>query len=160
MKIVKNLLLIYLCFACTPKQEIGSGELTGEAKVIEEKLRNYYEDMSARDWKKYRSHFWDQATIATAWQTPGDSLARVDVTTIDDFIEEAPAGPGSQPVFEEYMTQSKIEVRGTLAVAWANYEAKFGKPDSLMQWKGIDVFTFLFHENEWKIVSLTFESSH
>jgi len=149
-------------FSCTTKTDNSTSTIsltdTPEGEAVEIKLKEYYKDMSARDWKKYRSHFWNNATITTAWQQPGDSAATVDVTTIDDFIKEAPNGPDSQPVFEEKMTDSKIKVQGNIAEAWVNYEAKFGKPDSLTQWKGVDVFTLMRHNSEWKIVSLVFEA--
>jgi hypothetical protein len=131
---------------------------TPEGKGVEDRLRMYYTDLSSRDWEKFRTHFWKDATITTAWKAPGDSLPAVDVTTIDDFIKEAPLGPGSQPVFEEKMKDSRVQVQGNIAEAWVEYEAKFGKPDSLLEWSGTDVFTFFRHNGEWKIVSLVFEA--
>ena len=151
-----------LLFSCTEKTDHSASTTsltdTPEGEAVEAKLEEYYKDMSARDWKKYRSHFWDNATITTAWKQDGDSAAKVDVTTIDDFIKETPNGPDSQPIFEETMTDSKINVQGNIAEAWVNYEAKFGTPDSLAHWKGMDVFTFMRHGGEWKIVSLVFEA--
>lgn len=114
--------------------------------------------MSDRNWEKYRSHFWPGATITTAWKQPGDSVVTVDVTTIDDFIKETPQGPDSQPIFEESMLDSEIRSSGNIAEAWVNYKAKFGTKENLAEWSGTDVFTFLRHEGEWKIVSLVFES--
>jgi hypothetical protein len=150
-------------FSCSAEKTDDSTSKTSlfntpEGADVEEKLKQYYDDMSNRDWEKYRSHFWDNATITTAWQQPGDSVAIVDVTTIDDFIKETPIGPDSQPVFEEKMKNSKIHVEGNIAEAWVEYEAKFGKRDSLMEWSGTDVFTLLRHDGQWKIVSLVFES--
>ena len=152
-------------FSCGGKMEpdsisIASLSDTPEGAGIETLLKTYYRDMSDRDWEAYRSHFWDNATITTAWQQPGDSTSLVDITVIDDFILETPNGPDSQPIFEESMKDSKITVNGNLAEAWVTYQAKFGTPDSLMQWTGTDVFTLLRHEGEWKIVSLVFESDN
>jgi hypothetical protein len=129
-----------------------------DESVVNEKLQTYYADMSARDWKKYKTHFWNNATITTAWKQPGDSIATVDVTTIDDFIRETPNGPDSQPIFEEKMLRSEIHINGNLAQALVYYEAKFGTSENLSEWKGTDLFTLLRHGGEWKIVSLVFES--
>ena len=118
----------------------------------------YYKDFSDRDWPKFRSHFWPGATITTAWRQPGDSVSRVDVTTIDDFITEAPNGPDSQPVFAESMIRWEIHTNNNLAEAWVNYHAKFGTTEKLSEWDGKDVFTLMRHEGEWKIVSLVFEA--
>lgn len=148
-------------FACTKKTDDSTSTVslinTPEGASVEAELKEYYRHMSDRDWEKFRSHFWKNATITTTWQQPGDSVAMVDVTTIDDFIKEAPLGPGSQPVFEEKMLESKINVQNNIADAWIKYEAKFGKPDSLVTWTGTDVFTLLRHNGQWKIVSLVFE---
>jgi hypothetical protein len=161
MKLLVFLSMLLLC-SCNRTSENSSSRIsvfdTPEGAAVEEKLKAYYTDMSNRDWKKYRQHFWDGATITTAWRQPADSLATVDITTIEDFIKETPRGPDSQPVFEERMKNSTIQVRGNLAEAWVDYDAKFGKEDSIAQWSGTDVFTFLRHRGEWKIVSLVFES--
>lgn len=156
MKILNRLVVMVVLIGCQSKTETQKSE---DVLAVENRLKNYYEVMSQRDWPVYRSFFWENATITTAWQAPGDSVERVDVTTIDDFIKETPNGPDSQPVFEKRMLDSKITVEGNIAEAWINYEAKFGQPDSLMQWNGTDVFTLLRHEGEWRIVSLVFESA-
>ena len=153
-------LLFILLASCSPgddKSAVGP-ETQTESKTIGQLLNNYYQDMSVRDWDKYREYFWPRATITTAWQVPGDSASRVDVTTIDDFIRETPNGPDSQPVFEEKMDSSTITVTNNLATAWVSYSAKFGTPENLSEWKGIDVFTLMRHDGQWKIVSLAFES--
>lgn len=150
-------LLIVTLFQCnSPKDNpYTRGD---ERPAVDKFLHRYYENMSNRNWKLYRDHFWDNATITTVWQQPGDTLENVHVITIDEFIKETPNGPDSKPIFEERMTGSQIKINGNLAEAWATYEATFGSADSLMHWKGTDLFTLLRHNNEWKIVSLVFES--
>lgn len=149
--------------ACTLKTEtsgpaFSTGGNDAEEILVGAMLKQYYQDMTDRDWSQYRSHFWENATLTTEWQKPGDTVSRVHVITIDEFIREAPNGPGSAPVFEERMTGSKVEIRGNLATVWAKYEAKFGQPDHLEQWSGLDVFSLMKHEGQWKIVSLVFEA--
>ena len=128
-----------------------------EQDTIRQELLAYYQDMSDRDWVRYRAHFWDNGTITTIWQQPGDSSRRVHVTAIDEFIRDMPNGPDSKPVFEEKMLGSEIAITGNLSVVWARYEAKFGSTDSLARWQGTDVFTLLRFGGSWKIVSLVFQ---
>jgi hypothetical protein len=123
-------------------------------------LETYYSEMSKRDWKKYENFFWDDATITTIWQKPGDSVSRVHVITIKEFIAEAPNGPDSKPIFSEEMTGVEIEVRGNIGVARANYKARFGDVNAVMEWNGRDVFTLLKFDGAWKIVSLVFEQDN
>ena len=131
---------------------------TTDEQAVEELLATYYKDFSDRDWPKFRSHFWPGATLTTAWQQPGDSVVRVDVTTVDDFIAEAPNGPDSQPIFEERMLSWEIRTNKNLAEAWVDYHAKFGTEEKLSEWDGKDLFTFIRHDGEWRIVSLVFEA--
>jgi hypothetical protein len=154
---------VFTMLSCTQEKTSENSSATAlpetrEEAAVEARLRKYYEDMSNRDWEKYRSHFWEGGTITTAWQQPGDSAVTVDVTTIDDFVKETPGGPDSKPIFEERMQSSKIRMQGNIAEAWVEYKARFGTADSLMQWTGTDVFTLLKSKGEWKIVSLVFES--
>jgi hypothetical protein len=151
---VLSIAIVYLSLtACT--QPSAS---TPEEKAVEELLMMYYKDFSERDWQKFRSHFWSDATLTTAWQQPGDSVVRVDVTTINDFIKEAPNGPDSQPIFEERMVRWEIRTNNNLAEAWVDYHAKFGTTGKLSEWDGKDLFTFMRHDGEWRIVSLVFEA--
>jgi len=141
------------------RHERGDAQSSAEVPVLNKLLASYYADMSERDWQEYREYFWDDATLTTSWQKEGDTVARVNVTSIDAFIEQTPRGPDSQPIFSERMKSASIQVRDNLATAWVEYDAEFGQPDSLMRWSGTDVFTFLRHDGEWKIVSLVFESN-
>src|SRR6187401_708627 len=109
------LALVLVVLSCTPKDDGKRASNTPDGTEVEARLKAYYKDMSDRDWKKYRAHFWKHATITTAWQPPGDSAASVDITTIDDFILETPNGPDSKPVFEERMKDSEIKVQGNIA---------------------------------------------
>ncbi len=129
-----------------------------EGKEIEDMLHAYYTTMSERDWEAYRAYFIDSAILVTIWQPAGQDEETLFHSTIDAFIRKTPQGPDSQPVFEEKMTRSQIEVHGRLAVAWADYEAKFGTQENLTEWVGKDLFTLIKIQNTWKIVSLTYMS--
>ncbi len=112
--------------------------------------------MSDRDWPAYRRFFWKKGTLTTVWQAQGDSTATVQVSTIDEFIAQTPQGPDSQPIFEEKMIDSQIDVKGPLAQAWVRYEARFGTEEELMEWEGTDLFSLMKHNDEWRIVALVF----
>lgn len=70
------------------------------------------------------------------------------MTDIEEFVEQADEGSGSQPVFEEEMLKADVKVYGNLAAVWATYTAKFGTRDSLIKWEGIDAFTYMKHEGK------------
>lgn len=146
-------LLIITCFypiACNcPDQS---------QKEINQLLDDYYQTMSDRDWPNYKLFFTDDATLTTVWQEETDTVPKILTHSISEFIAQTKDGPDSQPIFEEKMNDTKIEVNNNLAQAWVNYSAKFGSKDNLYEWKGVDLFSFIRHKEEWKIVSIVFES--
>jgi hypothetical protein len=123
---------------------------------VENQLRRYYADFSARDWTAFASHFWPGAIITTAWQPPGEPDVRVDVQTVPAFVGRAPEGPGSKAVFSEQMLSADIRVSGGLAQAWVHYRAEFGDLGNVAEWEGTDAFSLLAVAGQWKIVSVTF----
>lgn len=125
-------------------------------QVLLTEVNQYYSDMSARNWEIYASHFWPGAHLTTVWQPPGADSLQVVMTTIEEFVKQADEGPGSQPIFEEKLLDAEINVYNNLAAVWASYAAKFGTEDSLMEWQGIDAFTYIKHEGEWRITSISY----
>jgi len=125
-------------------------------EAVRAALASYYEAFSDRDWPRFAEHFWPGATLTTIWTPPGEAAERVVATTVPEFVARAPLGPGSREIFEERMTSARITVHGGLAYAWAEYEARFGDPGEVTEWSGIDAFTLLRHDGEWKISSLAY----
>lgn len=121
-------------------------------------ITSYYTAFSDRDWQRFESHFWPGGTITTVWQPPGADEPQVVVTTVSDFIEQAPSGPGSREFFEERMLSAEVRARGGLAVVFAKYRARFGDPGNVSEWEGTDSFSLLKYGGEWRIVALTFEA--
>ena len=125
-------------------------------KEILRELGSYYADFSARDWQKYADHFWPGATLTTIWKPEGEARDRVVVTTVPEFVAQAPKGPGSKPIFEERMTGAEVRVQGPLAHVWARYKARFGDPGKIADWSGVDAFTLMRLDGRWKIVALAY----
>lgn len=135
--------------------QINSNTSTKRLKTF---LKDYYQSMSDRNWSEYKKFFWNQATLTTTWQKPGDSFTDVHITSIENFISQAHLGPGSKPIFEEKMISDPIIlIEKNIATVWADYHVKFGTKDSLMEWSGKDVFTLMKHNDQWKIVSNVYE---
>lgn len=125
-------------------------------QVLLSEVNQYYSDMSARNWEAYASHFWPGAHLTTVWQPAGADSLQVVMTNIEEFVKQADQGPGSQPIFEEKLLDAEINVYNNLAAVWARYAAKFGTEDSLLEWQGIDAFTYMKHEGEWRITSISY----
>ena len=54
------------------------------------------------------------------------------------------------------MLQADLRVENGLAQAWVSYRARFGDPGDVMEWEGVDSFSLLRHDGQWRITSLTF----
>ena len=128
----------------------------GDERVVRERVAQYYHDMSARDWRAYQGHFWPGATLTTVWRPPEDTAPRVAIMTIDQFLAQTGAGPDSKPIFEERLLVQEVRVTGNLAQVWARYEATFGDSISVSTWRGIDAFTWMKHDGQWRIVALAY----
>lgn len=98
-----------------------------------------------------RNHFLASAVcVRPRWQPPGEAAPRVIATTVPAFIEQAPAGPGSKPIFEERMLSADVRVHRNLAQAWAHYSVRFGDRDLVATWRGMDAFTLMWSDGRWK----------
>jgi hypothetical protein len=132
-----------------------------DKREVLNEIARYYRDMSCKEGHllpAFQAHFWSGATITTIWQPKGHDKPEVIVTPIQDFVLQSPEGPCSQPIFEEKMKNAEIKIHHGLAQVWARYNARFGKQADLDNWSGIDAFTLLKHDSQWKIVALVFRS--
>lgn len=136
--------------------EVGPSESDSLELAVHGALESYYDAFSDREWDRFQDHFWPGATLTTVWTPPGETSPRVVASTVPDFVEQAPAGPGSREIFEERMVAAEITVEGDLAQAWVRYRARFGDPGDVMEWTGIDAVSLLRHEGSWRIVSLAY----
>lgn len=156
---------LLMCFATLLLQHVASAQVDHfEERPVPDSVRQdilgfvsaYYDALSDRDWDRFADHFWPAATIVTIWQPPGEASERVHSSTVQQFIDRAPEGPGSREIFEERMTAARVHVHGNLATVFARYHARFGDPGDIMEWDGTDSFSLMRFEGRWRIVALSF----
>lgn len=144
-----------LTASCTAPGAVEQGT-SPEIQEVRSAVESYYEAFSDRDWERFAEHFWPGAVLTTIWAPPGAESEAVVATTIPDFVAQAPEGPGSREIFEERPTRIEVRVEAGLAQVWAGYRARFGDPGEVMEWEGVDAFTLLRHEGEWRITSIAY----
>ncbi len=142
----------------SPQTSGAAPERAAIKAAVKAELEQYYADFSARDWELFSDHFWPGATVATTWVPAGETKKQVMLSTIPEFVAKAPEGPGSMPIFAEWMNSVSIRIEGDLATARAEYGAHFGTEDNLMEWEGVDVFALFNCDGRWRISSLSFAS--
>lgn len=147
--------LLLLLQACAGEPARDATDERTRQEILDE-VTSYYDDFSERDWNAFAEHFWPGATLTTVWQSPGESGPRVVATTVPRFVEQAPLGPDSKPIFEERMDRAEVRSQGNLAHVWAHYTARFGDSTDVATWRGIDAFTLMKHDGRWKIVALAY----
>jgi hypothetical protein len=152
-RLLPTLLVLLPTSAGLGAQEPPTGPHQAELRTF---LESYYDAFSDRDWARFQDHFWPGATLTTVWAPDPEVGERVVVTTIPDFVAQAPLGPGSRKVFEERMVSARFEIAGGLAQAWVRYDARFGDPGAIMEWSGVDAFNLIRHRGQWRIVSLAY----
>lgn len=150
-------LLVSILAACRggPRAASQAGADSLQAE-LERAVVQYYQDMSARNWQAYAAHFWPQATLTTVWQPPGEPAPRVVITSIETFLAQTAQGPDSKPIFEERLLSQESRISGNLAQVWAHYAARFGDSTNVATWRGIDAFTWMKHNGQWRIVALAY----
>ncbi len=155
-----SLLYLWVMVGCVPIDGSDQNEGDAESLTSQPELRrvldSYYLAFSDRDWPRFEDHFWPGATMTTIWTPPGETGPRVVASTIPEFVAQAPDGPGSREIFEESLIAAEITIEGDLAQAWVRYRARFGDPGAIAEWEGIDAFTLLNHDGEWRISSLSY----
>jgi len=133
--------------------------LSAQETEIKDFIVSYYNTMSERDWSKYAQFFSPNATLTTIWAADSATDASISTFTIAEFLSQTKDGPDSQPIFEEKPLSITVEQKENMASVWVKYKARFGSKDHLMEWQGYDLFTLLYHQERWLIVSLAYIST-
>jgi hypothetical protein len=156
--------LVAASLACNEPAPAASAPAVAPPDVAPDTVRDqvlaiveqYYADLSARDWARVAEYFWPSASLATPWQPPDEPAERIVIMTIEQFIAEAPLGPGSRGIFEEHMDSARVHGSDSLAQVWAWYSARFGDPGRVETWSGVDAFTLIHHDGRWGIASIAY----
>jgi hypothetical protein len=124
-------------------------------------LEGYYADFGARNWTAFAGHFWPGATIATIRKPLGAPRETVVVTSIDEYVLNAGGAGVDQTPITIKLTARDVRVDGFLAQVLARFDANVQTPaqGELHNWHGLDAFTLMKHDGEWRIAALVIGSS-
>jgi hypothetical protein len=122
-------------------------------------LEGYYADFGARNWTAFAGHFWPGATIATIRKPTGAPRETVVVTLVDEYVTSASsAGANATPITIK-LTARDVRRDGILAQVFARFDANVQAQGELHTWHGVDAFTLMKHDGEWRIASLVIGSN-
>ena len=122
-------------------------------------LEGYYADFGAHNWTAFAGHFWPGATIATIRKPVGAPRETVVVTLVDEYVANAGgAGVDTTPIAIK-LTARDVRVDGFLAQVLARFDANLEAKGEHHTWHGVDAFTLMKHDGEWRIAALVIGSN-
>lgn len=145
MRKTKNgllLLVVILAFAgCRAAEKIDN-------QGLEADIERYFSTWSRQDMEGYKACFLSGATIHFV-----DSAGNAHVSHLGDFIEgQRNAHRQSSVPMQEKPTRIECDVGNKIARAAVHWELRAGSRVNT----GIDYFTFVKVQGQWRIVSLVF----
>jgi 2-iminobutanoate/2-iminopropanoate deaminase len=135
--------MVVLLLPAPVLQAQAADERTAVLRVIQ----RLFDGMRAGDSAMVRSTFHPNAQLATTTVRQGN--ATVEIDTLESFIR-AVGSPHDQ-VWDERLSNTSVQVDGTLASVWTDYSFYLGDKFSHC---GVDAFQLAKSGGEWRIVAL------
>lgn len=152
-----RIILSCLAFATATFAQPGE-EVKDDKKAVVDAMQGCYRFLSSRDFLALRECFWPQAIITTYWnRTPKSKAPEVYVQYLEEFIVNASRSFGQFTQFSQTSLSHELMIYDNVAQVWSVYEMKFTTKDGKsMTWRGVDMFHFMRHDGQWRIVALTY----
>jgi len=140
-----------------PAPVTASADAPADAPLVA-LLEGYYADFGARNWTGFAGHFWPGATITTIRKPAGAPREVVVVTQVDEYVALAGANGANATPITIKLTARDVRRDGILAQVFARFDANTQAQGELHTWHGVDAFTLMRHEGEWRIAALVIGS--
>jgi 2-iminobutanoate/2-iminopropanoate deaminase len=125
----------------------GHAQAPDERAAVLRVVQRLFDGMRAGDSAMVRSTFHPNAQLATAIVRQGNAIVEID--TMDSFIRAV--GTPHDDVWDERLSNTSVQVDGTLASVWTDYSFYLGSKFSHC---GVDAFQLAKSGGEWRIVAL------
>jgi 2-iminobutanoate/2-iminopropanoate deaminase len=125
----------------------GHAQAPDERAAVLRVVQRLFDGMRAGDSAMVRSTFHPNAQLATAIVRQGNAIVEID--TVDSFIRAV--GTPHDDVWDERLSNTSVQVDGTLASVWTDYSFYLG---STFSHCGVDAFQLAKSGGEWRIVAL------
>jgi hypothetical protein len=121
-------------------------------------VQRCYQSLSMRDFLELRQCFWPQAIITTYWKRSPKAMApEVYAQYLEEFIVNATKSLDEFSSFSQTSLSHEIKIYDNVAQVWSVYQMKFTTAEGRSAtWRGIDMFHFMRHEDQWRIVAWTY----
>jgi len=122
-------------------------------------LERYYDGFAAGDWSRVAENFWPNATIVTIRSPDMGAPPTVVSMRIEDYVaRHADSGVRPSPL-KLTLDLPRTETNGSVSSVFVRYRAVDPSGADEQSWRGVDLFSLVRHEGEWRIASLVFEGA-
>lgn len=137
---------------------LPSAEDERDATAVIGVMNRCYQALSAHDFMALRECFWPQALITTYWKRSAEAAGpEVYAQYLEEFIVNSQKSLSHFSAFSERSLSHEIKLYDNIAQVWSVYELTFATIEGKSAtWRGVDMFHFMRHNGEWRIVALTF----
>ena len=142
-----RLLLVFAALAALPAPTPAGAQATDERAAVLRVVTRLFDGMRAGDSAMVRSTLHPTAQLATAFVRDGKELVEID--DMKKFIEAV--GTPHPEVWDERISNERVEIDGTLASVWTDYSFYVGDKFSHC---GVDAFQLAKSDGTWRIVAL------
>ena len=125
-----------------------TGQVTAEEEAVLAVVQKFFDTMTARDVVGARETLIIEGQIASFREGPDRATVRT--TPLKTYLEGL--GSGTR-LLEERMWDPTVIIHGRIAVVWTPYDFY---NDGELSHCGIDIFSLLMTDEEWKIAGLTY----
>ncbi len=140
-------LLVVIAAAAAALASTVHAQAADERAAVLGVVHRLFAGMRAGDSAVVRSVFHPKAQLATAIVRQGNAIVEID--TLDSFIRAV--GTPHDEVWDERLSNTAVQVDGTLASVWTDYSFYLGNKFSHC---GVDAFQLAKSGGDWRIVAL------
>jgi reactive intermediate/imine deaminase len=140
-------LLVLAALATLPTPTPACAQAPDDRAAVLRVVTQLFDGMRAGDSAMVRSTFHPDAQLATAIVRQGNAIVEID--TLESFIRAV--GTPHAEVWDERLSNTSVQVDGTLASVWTDYSFYLGEKFSHC---GVDAFQLAKSGGEWRIVAL------
>ncbi len=137
-KLIPALVLLTSCVVPAPRSPNPGPEIIAAVDKM-------YDDLSARKWDALEAHFLPEASLVFSTKTGPKRMAP------REFIEMVRKNVEGKEIFEEHMETGSVRAHGDLATVWSSFEGREGNGTNIRTWSGVDAFTLVKVDGQWKI---------
>ncbi|MCG3137181.1 MAG: hypothetical protein HJJLKODD_01024 [Phycisphaerae bacterium] len=123
-------------------------------------VEQLYSTLSNRQWEALKALFAEGATIATVRSASNDQPEQAEARPAREWIDQYRPVFEGKTTFTEKSLHHEVQTFGTVAQVWSHFEATYTDTEhpEPQFFTGIDAFTLLKVNGQWRILTIAYAS--